>query len=268
MSTPDQDENALAAARRGQGLTGADERVRQAVTSQPSAAVTATQPDAETVLGLSERAYQELRDAVLAGTFQPGDRLSVPEIAKKLGVSRSPAREAITRIAQEGLATVTRNRGAVVAAFDRRDLIEIYRIREMLEALACRLAATQASEHELSRMHQLHDEHAGVVGAGDVERHYDLDARFHAAIREAADSPRLSESLEMLQGQIRLGMHTTHRSPGAMDRAVRDHWLILSAVESGSPEFAENAVRMHIRRLTTELEHRDDQAPGSIDDQP
>lgn len=217
-----------------------------------------TPSDRDADLGLTERVYQQLRDDILTARFQPGDRLSVPDIAHKLEVSRSPAREAITRITHEGLATANHNRGAVVAALDRADLIEIYQLREMLEALACRLAAAQMTENTLQQLRQIHEEHTTVVDSGDVNLHYEKDAQFHATIREATDSPRLSESLERLQGQIRLGMRTTHRPPGAMRRAIRDHRLILAAVEAGNPEFAETAVRLHIGRLTTELEQQYD----------
>lgn len=213
-----------------------------------------TPPEPPPEAGLAEQSYRQLRDAILDRQFQPGDRLSVPVIARKFGVSRSPAREAITRIAQEGLATVTRNRGAVVAAVDRADLIEIYRIREMLEALACRLAAMNADAQNLALMQELLEQHERVVAAGDVEQHYELDARFHQAIREVANSPRLFESLETLQSQIRLGMHTTRRSPGGMEQAAREHRLIFTGIESRNPEFAEDSVRLHINRLIIELE--------------
>ena len=93
----------------------------------------------------------------------------------------------------------------------------------MLEGLASRLAAERIDEAGLARLRELHREHRAAVAAGDVEGHYDADADFHAAIRSLAASPRLSSDLEMLQGQIRLAMHTTHRSPGGMARALDEH---------------------------------------------
>lgn len=213
--------------------------------------------------GLTQRAYESLRDAILAHELPPGTRLSVPLMAQRLGVSRSPAREAIAKIASEGLATVSPNRGAVVAALERSDLVEIYRIREVLEGLASRLAAVHADEDSIARLESLVAQHAELVARGDVEHHYTADALFHSAVREIAESPRLSESLDRLQGQIRLGMHTTHRSPGGMAQALREHRSILAAISARSPEFAETAARLHIHRLITEL-----QRPGAAGDSP
>lgn len=203
--------------------------------------------------GLADQAYVTLRDAILSHELRPGARLSVPVVAEQLGISRSPAREAIARIAHEGLALVTPHRGAVVADVAPADLAEIYQLREVLEGLACRLAAELATDGDLATLRALLEEHAEAVTDNDPERHYDLDAGFHAAIRDIAASSRLSSSLEMLQGQIRLAMHRTHRSRGGMAQALAEHRLILGAIESGNPQVAETVGRAHIARLLTEL---------------
>ena len=203
--------------------------------------------------GLADQAYITLRDAILSHELSPGARLSVPVVAEQLGISRSPAREAIARIAHEGLALVTPHRGAVVADVAPADLVEIYQLREVLEGLACRLAAEAAGEEDLARLRALLGQHTEAVTDNDPERHYDVDAGFHAAIRDIAGSSRLASSLEMLQGQIRLAMHRTHRSPGGMAQALAEHRLILGALESGNPDVAETVGRAHIARLLDEL---------------
>src|SRR5690625_2335949 len=199
-----------------------------------------TQVDASPGTGLAERAYASLRDSILAHELRPGARLSVPVVAERLGISRSPAREAIARIAHEGLANVTPNRGAVVADLAEEDLTEIYQLREVLEGLACRLAASKLSDADAAQLENLVDEHAAAIAGGDIDRHYELDAAFHAAIREVAASSRLSSSLDVLQGQIRLGMYRTHRSPGGMRQALAEHRLILNALCLGDPTVAES----------------------------
>lgn len=203
--------------------------------------------------GLADQAYATLRTAILAHELPPGARLSVPVVAEQLGISRSPAREAIARIAYEGLADVTPHRGAVVAKVETSDLVEIYGLREVLEGLACRLAATAMTDDGLARLHGIVAEHTRAVEAHDFERHYDLDAKFHAAIREIAGSTRLSASLQMLQGQIRLAMHRTVRSPGGMEQALSEHRLILAALETRNPLVAETTARAHITRLLADL---------------
>jgi len=203
---------------------------------------------------LAEQAYVTLRDAILSHQLPPGTRLSVPEMARQLGISRSPAREAITRIAHEGLAHVEPHRGAVVADIRASDLIEIYAIREVLEGLACRLAAVRITDTDLDALGLLLEEHQEAVAAGNAERHYTLDQRFHAAIRDIAGNSRLRESLDRLQGQIRVAMFTTRRSPGGMPQALAEHRLILEALATKEPTRAEQAGRGHIARLLQDLE--------------
>lgn len=209
---------------------------------------------------LADQAYAVIRDAILSHQLPPGTRLSVPDLARRLGISRSPAREAITRIAHEGLATVEPHRGAVVADIRSEDLVEIYALREVLEGLACRLAATQLDDEDVAELRQLLDEHEQAVAAGDTERHYDLDQQFHAAIRDLAGNSRLIESLDRLQGQIRVAMYTTRRSPGGMPQALAEHRVILDALSTRDPARAETAARQHIARLLHELEQTTDGA--------
>lgn len=205
-------------------------------------------------VGLAEQAYAALRDAVLTHQMPPGTRLSVPEIAQRLNISRSPAREAIARIVSDGLAINEPNRGAVVASVDLEQLAEIYALREVLEGLACRLAASAVTDDGLRELRELLDNHARAVASGDTERHYEFDQQFHAQIRHLAGNRRLSESLERLRGQIRVAMYTTRRSTGGMPQAIAEHHLILEALESRQPIQAEKAGRQHIARLLQELQ--------------
>lgn len=204
---------------------------------------------------LAEQAYVTLRDAILSHQLAPGTRLSVPEVARQLEISRSPAREAISRIAYEGLADVEPNRGAVVAEIKTSDLVEIYVLREVLEGLACRIAASQMTDAHVGELRELVQHHEEAVQADDVEAHYDVDQRFHAAVRELAGNQRLSDSLARLQGQIRVGMFATRRSPGGMAQSLDEHRAIMDALASGDPELAERAARSHISRLLTDLRH-------------
>ncbi|TDE09872.1 GntR family transcriptional regulator [Jiangella asiatica] len=218
--------------------------------------------------GLAERAYLTLRKAILEHELAPGTRLSVPNVAERLGVSRSPAREAIARIAYEGLAHFEPHKGAVVADLDAESLLEIYEVREALEGLACRLASQRMGADDVAGLRELVAEHTAAVEAGDVELHYDLDMRFHARVRELAGNTRLTAQLELLQHQIRLAMYTTHRSPGGMPLAVTEHRRIVDALESGDPVLAEAAGRSHVSRLLRDLSADDDRRRAVLDRRP
>lgn len=208
---------------------------------------------------LAEQAYLRLREAILQRRIEAGTRLSVPEVARRLGISRSPAREAVARIAGDGLATMEPRRGAVVARITAADLREIYELREVLEGLAARLAAERARKEQLAELRELVEAHRAAVGAGDVARHMDLDQAFHLAIRKAAGNRRLLEPLDRLQGQVRIAMDTTRRSPGGMPQALAEHEAILAALEAKDAARAEAEARAHIVRLRDALPPREDE---------
>ncbi|GEK79217.1 GntR family transcriptional regulator [Agrococcus baldri] len=203
--------------------------------------------------GLAEQAYTVLRDAILNHELPPGTRLSVPEIARQLEISRSPAREAIARIQHEGLAQAVPNRGAVVSHIDLAALVQLYDIREVLEGLAVRRATERADQAWVDALEQLWEQHRHAVEAGDGARHIELDGEFHQRIREAAGNPSLAGSLDHLQGQIRLAMATTSRRGGGMPQAIAEHRAILDAIRSGDGAVAERVAREHIARLRESL---------------
>lgn len=203
--------------------------------------------------GIGEQAYQLVRDAILDGRLAPGTRLPVPEIARQLGISRSPAREAIARVAAEGLAVVEPRRGAVVARISPESLRDIYEVREVLEGLACRLAAERATAAELEELRVIVAEHRIAVNDGDVAVHMELDQRFHGKVRQAARNPPLVEALDRLQSQIRIAMNTTLRSPGGMAAAHAEHEQIAAALLRRDRQASETAGRHHVQRLKAEL---------------
>ncbi|MFC5750940.1 GntR family transcriptional regulator [Actinomadura rugatobispora] len=202
---------------------------------------------------LAEQAYLRLREAILQRRLPPGARLSVPAVARRLGVSRSPAREAIARIAGEGLATFVPRKGAVVALITAADLLEIYELREVLEGLAARLAAERVTEDGLADLGALHTRHRAAIEDGDVALHMELDQAFHRSLRVAAGNGRLLEPLDRLQAQVRIAMDTTRRSPGGMPRALAEHEEILAAVRARDAARAEAVARAHIARLRASI---------------
>lgn len=227
------------------------ERVQGTGVTEWSAIVEIRSP--ERGRGLAEQAHLALREAILNHQFPPGTRLSVPEMARRLGISRSPAREAIARVADEGLARMEPNRGAVVTTIRVGDLVEIYSLREVLEGLACRLACERLTQENGAELSSIVEAHEIAVTEGNVERHYELDQRFHGTIRRVAGNGRLSDTLDRLQGQIRVAMRTTHRSSGGMKAAVAEHRAMLDALLNRTPEEAEQAARRHVSRLLGEL---------------
>ncbi|WP_328325255.1 MULTISPECIES: GntR family transcriptional regulator [unclassified Streptomyces] len=203
---------------------------------------------------LADRAYEELKGAVLANRLRPGDALSVPALATQLGISRSPVREAVQRLIHDGLATHIAHRGAVVATVDVEDVRRLYVLREVMEGLAARLATERLDATRVSELRDLLERHEQVVAAGDDEQaHTEMDMAYHRLIREVADNAHLTSALDTVQGKAHLALHALWRSPRAPRLAVEEHRRIFEAMTAGDPDAAELAARDHIRRLRIRL---------------
>lgn len=197
--------------------------------------------------------YESLRQSIFTGEFPAGTRLSIPLLAEKLVVSRSPVREAVLRLTQEGLAAEVPRRGVVVASITRESLVRLYEIREVLEGLAARLATQRGGPLLASQLKVLMERHSAVIASGKMDEHLAIDAEFHRLLRTAADNPALCASLDALQGQFRLAMQTTKLARGPK-AAFEDHEKIMAAIAAQDPDLAEAAARAHIVRLREALQ--------------
>ncbi|MQA82759.1 MAG: FCD domain-containing protein [Streptosporangiales bacterium] len=201
---------------------------------------------------LGDTVYERLRDEILSGELPAGTRLSVPAIAERLAVSRSPVRDAVLRLTQHRLAHEVPRRGAVVARITAADLVAIYEVREVMEGLAARLAVENAGRRLVDRLADVLAGHERVVAASDVSGHMDADMRFHELIRRECGNDEVTRVLDEIQGKVRLAMRTTTVTAGPR-QAVRDHRAILAAIRKGDPAAAENAARAHVARLRRAL---------------
>jgi DNA-binding GntR family transcriptional regulator len=196
---------------------------------------------------LASRVEHQLRKAILAGELGPGARLSVPDLARRLGVSRTPVRDAVAALERAGLAVSRPRLGALVSGGGREDLVHLYELRGVLDGLAARLAATRAEPAERTALREVMKRHTAAVKAHDLDVHIACDVEFHARVRDAAHNPRLTEDLGRLQDRILLVLRSTSTQPGAMGRGVlHDHNAILRAVLAQDPDAAERAARAHV----------------------
>lgn len=200
----------------------------------------------------SSAVYDVLHVRIVSGQLKPGARLSIPAIARELGVSRSPVREAVLALVGEGLAQEALNRGAIVSQFTPAALVSLYEAREALEGMAARLAATHFDRDLRERMLAILREHTEVARRGDFLRHIEVDAAFHLEIRQAAQSPTVSRMLDEIQAQVAVAMRSTSAT-GGMIQAVSEHRAIFGALAAGDIEESERAARRHIQRLTAIL---------------
>ncbi|MAM62230.1 GntR family transcriptional regulator [Maritimibacter sp. UBA3975] len=209
-----------------------------------------------------DNVYEHLREQILSGEIPPGTRLTAPALAEKLGVSRSPVREAVQKLTRQRLAVERPRRGVEVVNCELSDTIRLFELREVLEGLAASLAALRASEEEIEDIRAAMEEHESLILKADTVARQKANMRFHALIRDAADNPELARSLDDLQAQIRLAMNTmkAHLTPNELSQTAEDHRHIYEGIAARDSETAEKAARLHIRRLHSRLKAIEAQA--------
>ncbi|WP_428773549.1 GntR family transcriptional regulator [Vibrio sp.] len=207
----------------------------------------------------SESLTGYLVDAIVEGTIAPGSKISEPELAKKLQVSRGPLREAIMRL--EGLGLVERipHVGARVISFSLEKLLELYAVREALEGMAARLAARNITEEELHGLESVlntHSRHIDQVdGASYFHQHGDFD--FHYRIIKASRNSQLVTLLcDELYHLLRMYRFQSPRSHSRPKEALDEHKYILQAIRNRDEELAEMLMRRHISGSRTLIEQQ------------
>ena len=201
---------------------------------------------------IADSVYAALLDAIFTGRIRPGSRLSVPALAARLGVSRSPVREAVQRLIAERLAREEPRRGAVVASVGTAGLARLYEVREVLEGMAARLAVENRGRRLVTELGSVLAAHERAVDSTALDAHTEADMRFHGLIRAASANPELISMLDAIQTRVRLAMVTTTVTAGPR-RALQDHKAILAAISAGDPDLAERRAREHIARLRQSL---------------
>ena len=202
----------------------------------------------------AETAYAVLREAIVTNALKPGERLRADELARKLGVSKTPVREALRKLEAEQLVAVHGN-ALAVKALSAEQLLEIYRTREALEGMAARLAAETAGPLELARLRAILDKIKSTRTASDRKRLRVLTGEFQLALFRAAHNETLFRLLKHLQEQIRQYGGTTLSQPGRASEVVAYCRDVLAAVARRDPDEAERVARAN-RRRTLELRIR------------
>jgi DNA-binding GntR family transcriptional regulator len=203
----------------------------------------------EAVLRTRSRAefvYDSLRDAISDGRIAPGERVREEEVARNLGVSRTPVREALQRLQQRGLLVLGVGRGLIVAHLSQQQVVELYAMREILEGSAARFAATHATPAEIAMLYQLQEQLRAA--AGDAPLHVSLNRQFHQAIYEAAHNRYLMQTLDSLLDSFALLRGTTLRLPHRQRNSDEERRRIIAAIERRDPDLAEREAREHIRQ--------------------
>ena len=193
--------------------------------------------------------YEVLRTRIISGDHGPGSHLAEEIISEDLGVSRTPVRTALRRLADDGLVTIEPHRGAFVAEYTRADIDEVFELRQILEERGARLAASRRTDAQLRKMDRLVNEMAVIAAGRKPSRLDDLhrnNKHFHELVLEAASSPRQFRiATSLAQTSVTLGTFFYY-SDEDIDRSVEFHRAITHAIRLRQSQVAGSLMSAHL----------------------
>ncbi len=207
----------------------------------------------ETYKPLRDIVSDAIRQAIIDGTFSPGERLMEIQLADEMGVSRTPVREAIRRLEMEGFVVMIPRRGTYVADISIRDIAEIYEIRISLDILAAGLAAERITDEEIEQLNRLLVEIAGHVKRGDMERIVEADTAFHDVLYTASRNKRLKNTINNLREQLTGIRGRSLSQPGRLAKTAEEHRVLVESIAARDVERAQEAARVHIENAQQTL---------------
>jgi GntR family transcriptional regulator, rspAB operon transcriptional repressor len=209
-------------------------------------------PPAGEAVSLADQAYDALRGMIVSLELPPGSAIREPELTARLGIGRTPVREALRRLALERLVEVYPRRGMFVTTVDVRDLARLCEVRAVLEPEAARLAAERATRPDLEQIGALLEE-LGDRRRRDDRVLIDLDERIHRTIYRTSHNQLLEETLDWYYTHaLRIWMLALDRAQGLRD-AVLEHHELLDAIARGNGERAADLMRAHIEHFEVEM---------------
>ena len=197
-------------------------------------------------LPLRDVVFNTLRRAILKGELKPGERLMEIALADKLGVSRTPIREAIRKLELEGLVVMAPRKGAKVASITERDLNDVLEVRKGMEVLAISLACKRITGEELEKLESIERSFQSLIESGNLTELAEMDVKFHDTIYQSTNNQRLVQLLNNLREQM-----YRYRMEYLKDIAVRrtlaeEHKAICEALRGRDESKAQNYVSVHI----------------------
>ena len=210
---------------------------------------------------LRDQAYAALKQAIVEADIysHKGDvRLDERQLSLSLGVSRTPIREAMTLLEQEGLLRTVPRRGIYVVRKTKRQIVEMIEMWAAIESLAARLATLNASDDEIAGLRKLFDEFRNSAPAEHINEYSDANIAFHQAIIRLSGSHLMGQTLENLFIHVRAIRRLTISQADRASRSIVDHMRIIEALEQRDTELAERLVRQHSLDLAAYVERHCD----------
>ena len=209
--------------------------------------------NANEYLPLRDVVFTTLRRAIITGEFTPGERLMEVSLARQLGVSRTPVREAIRKLELEGLVTMIPRKGAQVSHITEKSLRDVVEVRMVLEEYAVALACERITSANCKELARLHQEFSLAVEKGDVLDIAEKDERFHDAIFRATDNDRLISIINSLREQFYRYRLEYVKDISQWSTLVNEHLALLNAIREGRKQKAAAIMKTHLTNQLDEV---------------
>lgn len=198
-------------------------------------------------LPLRDVVFNTLREAILKGDLKPGERLMELQLAAQLGVSRTPIREAIRMLEQEGLAVTVPRKGAEVAKMTLKGMEDVLEIREALDILACQLACVRITEEQLVLLAEKKRSFEDSLKTGNVKAIAEADVNFHDVIYDATGNPKLVNMLNNLREQIYRYRVEYLKKEENYPILIKEHNDIYQSLVKRNQDEATESIRVHVK---------------------
>lgn len=208
---------------------------------------------------LEEKIYDRLRMLILERHILAGERIQVDEISREMGVSRTPMIAALKRLAHENAVEFVARRGVYVKRLSQREIARLFEVREMLEGLSARRAATRIQRDEVEEFDAIFRSLDLAPTPEPLARYIAQDRRFHLRLAEIAENPFLVRSMDAVNLMIFTYQMGLARPPA---ETIAEHFEILDALRQRDPAAAERAMRLHLRRSVERMDHEADLEEG------
>lgn len=205
---------------------------------------------------LRGRVFQKIREDILNGVYKENEELRENTIAKALGVSRTPVREALRQLELEGLVKIIPNKGAFVTGISPQDVKDIYAIRSLLEGMCARWATEHISEEQLDELEEvilLSEFHIKKAQGEKTQQVTELDGKFHEILYEASNSRILKHVLSDFHKYVRLARKASVTKESRAQKSIEEHKSILQAIKNKDADLAEALANQHMMNVMKNL---------------
>ena len=196
-------------------------------------------------------AYDAIKEGIISGKYKTGEQLVERNLCEALGISRTPVREALIALTEEGLLKMDSGRGVFVAKLKFEDMAELYDLRESLECLAVKLMVDRATPDEKQVLKKMFDEEKECLEKGDYDKFMHLDMDFHKQIAAFSRNKRLYAMLNSIYAPISMMAFMTKDEPKVQTSAISGHQALMDAIMAGDTEKAVKAMSDHVIAIRT-----------------